>query len=115
MRGGEPAGSYLEDATMRLFKNRMQAAQELSENLAYLKDHQPVILALANGGVPIGEVVARNLGAPLDVLLIEKLFLPQYPGQCVGAVDEHGRISIVHGSTRWHNLTQQDLSAPAHK
>lgn len=98
---------------MRLFKNRMQAAQELSENLAYLKDAQPVVLALANGGVPVADVVARNLNAPLDVLVVEKLFVAKYPDQCVGAVDEHGRIVVIHGATRWHNLTEEDLAEPA--
>ncbi len=98
---------------MRLFKNRTQAAKELSGNLGYLKETQPVVIALANGGVPIADVVARDLGAPLDVLVIEKLFIAKYPGQCVGAVDEHGRICVVHGSTRWHNLTPEDLADPA--
>lgn len=99
---------------MRLFKNRLQAAEELSEDLAYLKDADPVILALANGGVPLGDIIARNLGRPLDVLLIERLTVPRYPGRVVGAVDEHGRISVVHGGTRWHNLTEADLVEPAH-
>src|SRR5688572_29370998 len=98
---------------MRLFKNRMQAAQELSENLAYIKNARPVVVALANGGVPIGDVVARSLEAPFDVLVIEKLFIAKYPGQCVGVVDEHGRISIVHGSSRWHSLTVEDLGDAA--
>ena len=98
---------------MRLFKNRIQAAQELSENLAYLKNSRPVVVALANGGVPVGEIVARSLEAPLDVLVIEKLFVAKYPGQCVGVVDEHGRISVVHGSSRWHSLTAEDLGDPA--
>lgn len=98
---------------MRLFNNRMQAAQELSENLAYLKEARPVVVALANGGVPIADVVARHLEAPLDVLVIEKLFVPKYPNQCVGAVDEHGRICVVHGSSRWHSLTADDLAEPA--
>jgi putative phosphoribosyl transferase len=99
---------------MRLFKNRMQAAEELSEDLAYLKEVNPVILALANGGVPVGDIVARNLRAPLDVLLLERLTVPKYPGRVVGAVDEHGRVSVVHGTTRWHSLTPADLTDAAH-
>lgn len=98
---------------MRLFKNRIQAAQELSENLAYLKDARPVIVALANGGIPIADIIARKLDAALDAVVIEKLFVPKYPSQCVGAVDEHGRVCVVHGSQRWHNLTAADLEEPA--
>ena len=75
---------------MRLFKNRSDAAMELAQHLAFLKDEKPIVLGLANGGVPLAEVIARQLGAPLDILLIEKLFAPNVPNQVVGAVDEHG-------------------------
>lgn len=98
---------------MRLFKNRMHAAQELSENLIFLRDEKPIVIAIANGGVPIGDIVARELGAQFDVLVIEKLYVPEHPGQCVGAIDEHGRVCVVHGATRWHNLTENDLVEPA--
>ncbi len=98
---------------MRLFTNRMQAAQELSEHLSFLKGEQPVVIALANAGVLLGDIVARSLGAPLDVMIIEKLFAPQAALQCVGVVDEHGRVSVIQGATRWHHLTPQDLAAPA--
>jgi putative phosphoribosyl transferase len=98
---------------MRLFQNRTQAAQKLADDLVFLKSAEPVVLALANGGVPIGDVVARALAAPLDVLIIEKLYVPQFPNTCVGVMDEHGRISVTQGSNRWHHLTQQDLAEPA--
>lgn len=98
---------------MRLFKNRLQAANELAQHLAFLKPDQPLVLGLANGGVPIAEVVARQLDASLDVVLIEKLFAPGSPTQVVGAVDEHGRISLIQSTARWHHVTSQQLVEPA--
>jgi putative phosphoribosyl transferase len=98
---------------MRLFANRMQAAQELSQHLSFLKDEHPVVIGLANGGVLMGDIVASSLQAPLDVMIIEKLVTPQSPGQCVGVVDEHGRVSLLEGSSRWHHLTHDDLTALA--
>lgn len=98
---------------MRLFKNRVEAANELAQHLAYLKDEKPVVLGLANGGVPIADVIARQLDAPMDVLLIEKLFAPNAPTQAVGAVDEHGRISMIQSTARWHHLTSQQMVDPA--
>lgn len=98
---------------MRLFKNRTEAATELAQHLAFLKDDCPIVLGLANGGVPVAEVVANQLGAPLDVLLIEKLTAPNSPGQVVGAVDEHGRISMIQATARWHHLTSQQMVEPA--
>jgi putative phosphoribosyl transferase len=98
---------------MRLFKNRAEAAAELAQHLGYLKPENPIVLGLANGGVPVAEVVAKHLDAPLDVLLIEKLFAPAVPGQVVGAVDEHGRISMIKSTARWHHLTSQQMVEPA--
>lgn len=98
---------------MRLFKNRIEAANELAQHLQFLKDEEPIVLGLANGGVPLADVIARQLEAPLDVLLIEKLFSPTVPNQVVGAVDENGRISMIHSTARWHHLTSQQLVEPA--
>jgi putative phosphoribosyl transferase len=61
----------------------------------------------------MGTLIARNLDAPFDILLIAKLTSPQPPHQIVGAVDEHGRISLIHGAARWHHLTTRTLVAPA--
>jgi putative phosphoribosyl transferase len=98
---------------MRLFKNRTEAASELAQHLTFLKDECPIVLGLANGGVPLAEVTARHLAAPLDVLLIEKLIAPNLPGQVVGAVDEHGRISMIQSTARWHHVTSQQMVEPA--
>lgn len=98
---------------MRLFKNRIEAANELAQHLTFLKDEKPIVLGLANGGVPLADVVAKQLNAPLDVLLIEKLTAPNSPGQVVGAVDEHGRISMIQSTARWHHLSSQQLVEPA--
>jgi len=98
---------------MRLFKNRLEAANELAQHLAFLKDEKPIVLGLANGGVPLADVIARQLDAPLDVLLIEKLFAPGLPNQVVGAVDEHGRISLIQSTARWHHVNSQQLVEPA--
>ena len=61
---------------MPLFKNRLEAAHELAQHLSYLKDEKPIVLGLAPGGVPVADVIARQLDAPMDVLLIEKLYAP---------------------------------------
>jgi len=98
---------------MRLFQNRTEAAHELARLLAFLKPEEPIVLGLANGGVPIAEIIAASLGAPLDVLLAERLLAPKAPSHVVGAVDEHGRISMIKSTARWHHLTSQQMVGPA--
>jgi putative phosphoribosyl transferase len=98
---------------MALLTNRLAAAEELARHLSYLRPQQPLVLGIANGGVPVAEVVARALDAPLDVLLLERLSAPNAPGQTVGVVDEFGRISMIEANARWHHLSTQQMIEPA--
>lgn len=45
-----------------------------------------LVLALPRGGVPIGAVLARHLGAPLDVLVVRKVGVPGQPELALAAV-----------------------------
>ncbi len=100
---------------MRLFKNRQAAAVELAGNLAFLKGDHPLVLGIPNCGVPIAVAIAETLDASLDILLIAKLAAPRLPRQIVGAVDEHGRISMIQSAARWHHLTSRQMIGPARK
>lgn len=46
----------------------------------------PVVLALPRGGVPIGLEVARELRAPLDLVMVRKIGVPFQPELAVAAV-----------------------------
>jgi len=98
---------------MALFHNRQEAAHELARHLLFLKTENPIVLGIVNGGVPMAEIIAQALDAPLDVLLIQHLAAPKNPDHIVGAVDENGRISAIKSTARWHHITSQQLIAPA--
>ena len=98
---------------MYLFENRQAAANELARKLSFLKSENPIVLGLPNDGVPMAATVAQSLDAVLDILLITKLSMPDHPNQIVGAVDEHGRISMIQSATRLYHVTAQEMIAPA--
>ena len=98
---------------MSLFANRQEASRQLAENLAFLKDDNPLVLGLPNYGVPMAAIVAEALDAALDILLIAKLSMPNHPDQIVGAVDEHGRISMIQSAARLYHVTAQEMIRPA--
>ena len=98
---------------MRMFQNREEAGAELASDLAYLKDQDCVVMAVSNGALPIALAVCERLGAPLDMLVLGRLSAPRMPDHIVGAVDEHGRISLIEQTARWHHLTAQQMIAPA--
>jgi len=78
------------------FENRSEAGQALAKALSTYKD-QPdtLILALPRGGVPVAYEVSRNLGLPLDVLLVRKLGVPGQEEFAMGAIAE-GNIIYVN-------------------
>ena len=78
-----------------MFENRREAGERLAKELLYLKDRNPVVLALPRGGVPIGVEVARALAAPLDLLLVRKIGTPGQPELALGAVIDGERMDFV--------------------
>ncbi len=74
------------------FKNRQQAALQLASALRQYKGRRVIVYALPRGGVALGVVIAKKLGAPLDLLIPRKIGHPQNPEYAVAAVSERGEI-----------------------
>jgi putative phosphoribosyl transferase len=77
------------------FKDRSEAGRKLAQALFQYKDHEPVILALPRGGVPVAAEVARILDAPLDLILVRKIGVPFQPELAMGAVVDGDAPIIV--------------------
>ena len=73
------------------FRNRRDAGRELAQRLAGWGGRDDVIiLALPRGGVPVADEIARELDAPLDVLLVRKLGVPGHEELAMGAIASGG-------------------------
>lgn len=71
-----------------LFENRQDAGRRLAVALEALAPKHPVVLALPRGGVPVAVEVARALKAPLDLVLVRKIGVPEQPELALGAVTD---------------------------
>lgn len=69
-----------------MFRDRQDAAQKLADAVAALAPRDPVVLALPRGGVPLGVIVARRLGASLDLMLVRKIGMPGNAELAAGAI-----------------------------
>jgi predicted phosphoribosyltransferase len=78
------------------FRNRVHAARLLGDRLAEYRGQHPLVLAIPRGAVPMAAIIADVLGGELDVVLVRKLGAPAQPELSIGAVDETGRLSLVH-------------------
>lgn len=70
-----------------LFQNRVDAGKRLA-SLLRLYAHRPdvSVIALPRGGVPVAAEIARELNAPLDVLVVRKLGVPRSEEMAMGAI-----------------------------
>jgi putative phosphoribosyl transferase len=73
-----------------MFRNRKESARSLAEALAGYKGKNPLILAIPRGAVPMGKILAEELGGELDVVLVRKLRAPGNPEFALGSIDETG-------------------------
>jgi putative phosphoribosyl transferase len=73
-----------------MFRDRIDAAQQLADRLKRYRGTHPLVLAIPRGAVPMGQVIAKQLHGELDVVLVRKLRAPQQPELAIGSVDESG-------------------------
>jgi predicted phosphoribosyltransferase len=78
-----------------MFRDREHAARLLASALKGRELFDPLVLAIPRGGVAVGAVLARALGAELDVVLSRKLRAPGQPELALGAVAEDGRVYLT--------------------
>jgi predicted phosphoribosyltransferase len=75
-----------------VFRNRVDAGQQLAALLQRYKGSDPVVYALPRGGVVVGAEVARALEAPLEVVIARKVGHPQSPEYAICAVSASGSL-----------------------
>jgi len=93
-----------------MFHDREDAARRLAKKLKGRELHDPLVLAIPRGGVVTGAVLARELGADLDVVLSRKLRAPGQPELAVGAVSEDGQVYLNHHAREFLDLIEVYLA-----
>lgn len=73
-----------------MFRNRSEAAALLADRLSDYQGHNPLVLAIPRGAVPMAKLIAERLGGEVDVVLVRKLGAPYQPELAIGSVDESG-------------------------
>lgn len=77
-----------------MFEDRTDAGLQLAGRLQRFQGKKPLVLAIPRGGIPLGRLVADELGGDLDVVLVHKMGHPTNPEFAIGAVDEDGHTYI---------------------
>jgi len=93
-----------------VFENRQDAGRHLAAILLEYKDQGTVVLAIPNGGVPVGLEVATTLKADFDVIIARKLPIPLNPEAGFGAVADDGTIILNDELVRGLDLSKQQIN-----
>jgi predicted phosphoribosyltransferase len=93
-----------------MFLNRDDAGHQLAQELKKLILKDPLVLAIPRGGVVVGAVLARELGAELDVVLSRKLRAPTQPELAIGAISEDGQVYLNHQAEEVPDATEEYLA-----
>ncbi|WP_460356782.1 phosphoribosyltransferase [Mycobacterium sp. ZZG] len=96
----------------RTFRDRREAGRLLARDLCRYRGRPDVlVLGLARGGVPVGREVADALSAPLDVCLVRKLSVPQWPELAMGALTSGDGIVLNENLVRDLGVAESALKA----
>ncbi len=92
-----PSRGFLRRKPARRYRDRREAGRVLAAELAsYRGKPGLLVLGLARGGVPVAWEVAAALSAYLDVFVVRKLGVPNWPELAMGALASGGRVVMNH-------------------
>lgn len=77
-----------------MFRNREDAGLQLAQLLKGRELRHPIVLGIPRGGLALAAIIARELGADLDVLLARKVRAPGFPEVALGAISEGGYVYL---------------------
>lgn len=94
-----------------MYKDRAEAGRLLAAQIAKLALHDPVVLALPRGGVPVADPIAEALGAPLDLVIVRKVGAPGNPELAVAAIVDGNPPDVVlnREMVEAYDLSEEEL------
>ncbi len=77
------------------FLDRANAGLRLAQELKRFVPESPVIAALPRGGVTVAAEIARELGLPIEPLIVRKIGVPRQPELAMGAIVDGDEPIVV--------------------
>ncbi len=98
-----------------MFENRYDAGRQLAEKLGIYKKEPLIVLAIPNGGIPVGMQVALALDADLDLVISRKVPIPLRPEGGFGAVADDGTTILNQNVLKKIDLTDKQVNYQVNK
>ncbi|MFW9891346.1 MAG: phosphoribosyltransferase [Candidatus Thorarchaeota archaeon] len=95
---------------MYSYEDRTEAGRVLARELESIDfKTRPIVLAIPNGGVPVGVEISKSLNADLDAIIVRKLQVPGNPEAGFGALTSHGSLLLNESLVRSIGLNQRQI------
>ncbi len=113
--------TVIEDLTLRnkfhVFKDREHAGRLLSKFLKERLNEKEnlVVLAIPRGGVPIGCILAKQLQAEFDLIIVRKIPVPWNPEAGFGAITSNGEIFLNEKVAKYLRLETEEIESLTQK
>ncbi|MFX1363261.1 MAG: phosphoribosyltransferase [Promethearchaeota archaeon] len=98
-----------------MYRDREEAGRRLSRELEDYIGKDAIILAIPNGGVPVGYSLAKNLKGRMSVLIVRKIQIPWNPEAGFGAITIDGTAIFNKMLLNRLNLTKEQVEAAVNK
>ena len=97
-----------------MFIDRLDAARQLTPSIAHLKKKSNlIVLGIPRGGLPVAAAIARELHAPLDIILTKKIGAPTNQELAIGAatpaaffLDNNYSVDPVYIKNKVHEIQE---------
>ncbi len=106
------SNGFLRRTTTGHFRDRREAGRAVADQLGRYRDRGDVLVfGLARGGVPVAWEIAASLHAPLDVFLVRKLGVPDWPELAMGALASGGGVVMNDDVVTGLQVTDEQVRA----
>lgn len=94
-----------------VFRDRAHAGELLARKLRPYTLSDPIVLAVPSGGVPVGKAISRELGIPMDLLIVRKIRIPYNPEAGFGSVNWDGEVNLNEKLVRQLQLSAEVIES----
>src|SRR5437763_4312489 len=88
----------------------MHAGYELAQELrGFLEGHEPIVLAIPRGGVPVATAIAHDLRAPMDLIVPRRIEAPGHDAMTLGAITPDRTLVVNTGLAGELGISDEEI------
>lgn len=93
-----------------VFRDRAHAGELLARKLGPYVEPGSIVLAIPSGGVPVGKIIAKELGLPLDLIIVRKLPVPYNTEAGFGSMSWDGEVMLNERLVKQLQLNKEEIN-----